>query len=161
MEGEEKTSQDQADNHLIRMHRILRPPSTFLRPIFHVLIRPEDLQMLSCTRRTRASAVVETVGECSDTVGDIIIPFGSGFVCCLRPIYRLHVIASRLVRTKVLHYDVVHARCFGGGDKMDAVVASTHSVDLIACAIEIVEKMPVCITRLLAEDVVDLGTFSI
>ena len=44
---------------------------------------------------------------------------------------------------------------------MDAVIASTHSVDFIACAIEIVEKMPVCITRLLAEDVIDLGTFSI
>lgn len=116
--------------------------------------------MLSCARSILAGGMIEIVCECCDTGGDAIIPFGPGIVCCLRPIYCLHFFASRLVCTEIFHYDVVHVRCFGSGDKMNAVIASPHFVDLIACAIEVVEKMPVCITRLLAEDEIDLETFS-
>lgn len=116
--------------------------------------------MLSCARGLLAGGMIEVVCECSDTGGDVIISFGPGIVCCLRPIYCLHFLASRLACTEIFHYDVVHVRCLGSIDKMIAVIASPHFVDLIACAIEVVKKMSACITRLLAEDEIDLETLS-
>lgn len=82
--------------------------------------------MLFCTLRIRSRTMTETVCECSDTGADIVIPFDPGLVCCLRPIYCLLCLSSRLVDTEILYYNVVHVRVFGSGDKMNPMIASPY-----------------------------------
>lgn len=116
--------------------------------------------MLSYTRSIRVGGMIEIVCKCCDTGSDAIIPFGPSTVCCLRPIYCLNLFASRFVFTEIFDYDIVHVQIFGSGDKMNAIIASPYFVDLIACAVEVFEKLPVRITRLWAEGEVDLETFN-
>lgn len=116
--------------------------------------------MLSCARSLLASSMIEVVCECCDTGRDASIPFGPGLIYCLRPIDCLHYFASSRVCTEILYYDIVHVRFFSSVNKMNAVIASPHFVDFIACAVEVVEKMSVCVIRLLTEDKIDLETFS-